>query len=84
MRQNFSDPFSFPQMKSNSLLTCSSNLLIDPILAPTYYYFTHFPLLPWQSAGEKGEELLMVVLDTTVFPCKVMRGAEPVGAQGYF
>lgn len=30
------------------------------------------------------KELLTVVLDTTVFPCKVMRGAEPVGAQGYF
>lgn len=61
--------------------------LIDPILAPTYYYFTHFPLLPWRSAGEgkkKDIELLVVVLDTTVFPSKVMRGAEPVGAQGYF
>lgn len=84
MKINFPDRFSFPQKKSNSVSTCSPNLLIDPILAPTYYYFTRFPLLPWQSAGEKGEELLMVVLDTTVFPCKVMRGAEPVGAQGYF
>lgn len=33
---------------------------------------------------KKDIELHMVVLDTTVFPCKVMRGAEPVGAQGYF
>lgn len=66
------------------LFMCVTILLIQPIIAPTYYYFTHFPMLPWQKRWGKDEEPLTVVLDTTVFPCKIMRGAEPVGAQGYF
>lgn len=53
----------------------SSNLLL---------FYAFFLVAMAKHQGKKSEELLMVVLDTTVFPCKVMRGAEPVGAQGYF
>lgn len=63
---------------------CSPDSLIDLILAPTYYYFTHFPWLPWQSAGGKGKELLMVVLDTTFFPLLNNERSRTCGSTGLF
>lgn len=66
-------------------MKCSPDSLIDLILAPTYYYFTHFPWLPWQSAVGKGKELLTVVLDTTVFfPLLNNERSRTCGSTGLF